>query len=207
MAERVLRPARASNAEIVRLKSRFTCTVARCDSVDEARALIASHKGQFADASHHAYAFRIGSGANVTEGMSDDGEQSGTAGPPLLSILRGSGLADIGAVVTRYYGGTNLGTGGLVKAYGDALRAAMEILATEPKVVRQPLELQIPYPAFETVRRQFRDLDVLLVDEAFAEQVSLSLSVAEQDVDLLVTRVIEVTAGRVRIERHAFDAG
>src|SRR5918912_1103095 len=93
------------------------------------------------DAAHHVYAYIVGHGATTNLGMSDDGEPSGTAGRPVMAVLRGSGLGDVALVVTRYFGGTLLGTGGLVHAYGDAARAVLAALPREEKVARRQLVL------------------------------------------------------------------
>ena len=98
------------------VNSRFIATLAPVFSPEEARTFIAHIKKEFADASHNVPAYIIGGGNTVTEFCSDDGEPSGTSGKPALAVLRGSGLGDVAVVITRYFGGTLLGTGGLVKA-------------------------------------------------------------------------------------------
>ncbi len=100
-------------------------------TVDEAKAFLAAVRAEMPDANHHVYAYRVGFGNSVIEGMSDDGEPSGTSGPPVLAVLRGSGIGDVIVVVTRYFGGTKLGTGGLVRAYSEGARAGLESLATD----------------------------------------------------------------------------
>ena len=97
--------------------------LAASTTVKEAKAFLAAVRAEMPDANHHVYAYRVGFGNSVIEGMSDDGEPSGTSGPPVLAVLRGSGIGDVIVVVTRYFGGTKLGTGGLVRAYSDAARA------------------------------------------------------------------------------------
>src|SRR6186997_3012409 len=111
-------PAGPAGAEIRAGNSRFIATAGLAASVAAARASIAAARAEMPDASHHVYAYVIGHGATTTLGMSDDGEPSGTAGRPALAVLRGSGLGDVVLVITRYFGGTLLGTGGLVHAYG-----------------------------------------------------------------------------------------
>ena len=106
--------------EQVVVNSRFIATLAPVFSTEEARAFLTRMKKEFADASHNVPAYILGGGNTVTEYFSDDGEPSGTAGRPALTVLRGSGLGDVAVVVTRYFGGTLLGTGGLVKAYTDS---------------------------------------------------------------------------------------
>src|SRR3954469_1102863 len=113
-------PAATTRIENEVSRSRFIATLANAPSFQEARDFIASIRAEMPDANHHVYAFKVGYGSSVIEGMSDDGEPSGTAGPPVLAVLRGADIGDAVLVVTRYFGGTKLGTGGLVHAYGDA---------------------------------------------------------------------------------------
>ena len=131
--------------EQVVVNSRFIATLAPVFNIDEARAFIARIKNEFADASHNVPAYIIGGGNTVTEYFSDDGEPSGTAGKPALAVLRGSGLGDVAVVITRYFGGTLLGTGGLVKAYTETAQLALAELPVTEKVERQRVAVTVPY--------------------------------------------------------------
>ncbi|MFN8422880.1 MAG: YigZ family protein [Anaerolineae bacterium] len=104
--------------------STFVAVLDRADSVEAARAFVAEQRRATPDATHHCYAFAVGFGASVTHGSSDDGEPSGTAGRLILAVVAGSGLGDVVVVVARWFGGTKLGTGGLVRAYTDAAKAS-----------------------------------------------------------------------------------
>ncbi len=119
-------PAKTVRVETRVVNSRFIATIGQAQTVEEARAFIDALRQEFADATHNVYAFRVGYGASVTEGMSDDGEPSGTAGRPALAVLRGADLGDVVLVITRYFGGTKLGTGGLVRAYTHSAQEALE---------------------------------------------------------------------------------
>ncbi|RRR68314.1 MAG: YigZ family protein, partial [Candidatus Viridilinea halotolerans] len=114
-------PAATTRITLQVLNSRFIGTAGYTPSVVAAREFIAAVRGAMPDATHHCYAYLVGYGASVTAGMSDDGEPSGTAGRPMLAVLRGADLGDVTVVATRYFGGTLLGTGGLVRAYGDTV--------------------------------------------------------------------------------------
>lgn len=164
--ERTRVETRASN-------SRFITTISRASSVEEARCFIQLIRDEMPDATHHVFAFRIGHGASVTEGMSDDGEPSGTSGPPALAVLRGSGLGDAVLVITRYFGGTKLGTGGLVAAYGDAAKAVIEAVPTEEKIDRVEITVTMPYEMFDGVKRLIEGAGGLIEDEEFQESVTL----------------------------------
>src|SRR5680860_1503467 len=117
--------ARNASAEIEVKRSRFICHVERVANEDEARAVIERIRKQHWDARHNCSAFVLGPGGDVQR-SNDDGEPSGTAGAPMLEVLRGRGVSDVVAVVTRYFGGVLLGAGGLVRAYSDSVRAALD---------------------------------------------------------------------------------
>jgi uncharacterized YigZ family protein len=128
MATRYPIPAQETHAETLVVNSRFICTIGEARNVDDAITFIKRVKAQYSDASSHAYAYHIGYGASVTDGCNDGGEPGGTAGKPMLAVLRGSDLGDVVAVVSRWFGGTKLGTGGLVRAFSGALKAAIQML-------------------------------------------------------------------------------
>jgi uncharacterized YigZ family protein len=200
MTEAKFVPTERARAEIRAANSRFIATAGPAASVDAARAMIAEIRAEMPDASHHVYAYVIGHGATTTLGMSDDGEPSGTAGRPVLAVLRGSGLGDVALVVTRYFGGTLLGTGGLVHAYGDAAKAVLTLLPREEKVERHTLAARVPYAAYETVRRLVAAHAGSVLDETFAEDVTLRVLLPAAQVAAFTATLREATAGQVRIE-------
>ncbi len=212
MALRLPKGYRAETATEVR-RSRFLCTLARADSEDEARELIASVRRQYPDARHHCTAFIVEvPGAHPVERSSDDGEPSGTAGRPMLDVLRGSGVTQAVAVVTRYFGGVKLGTGGLVRAYSDAVGAA---LAVAPRVRPEVLEVfafEVGHADAGRVQAELLDACVAVVGADYGEQVSLRLA-APEGVDLasLVARVVRgevdlVPVGVQEVEREVSSA-
>ena len=121
-------PAAEARVETAAGNSRFIATIGPAFTTDEAKAFIARIKAEFADATHNVPAYVIGHGQTTIAHCHDDGEPSGTAGRPMLAVLQGSGLGDVVVVITRYFGGTKLGTGGLVRAYGDAVREALLVV-------------------------------------------------------------------------------
>ena len=163
-------PAREARTEIQVLNSRFIATGAPAFSVEEARAFIARVKDEFADATHNVPAFLIGHGSSVIAHCHDDGEPSGTAGRPALAVLQGSGLGDVVVVVTRYFGGTKLGTGGLVRAYGDAVRALLEVLPRARKVATHTVLIASPYPAYEPVAQAIEAHGGEILEQNFADR-------------------------------------
>src|SRR5258706_8437924 len=134
------------------VNSRFIATLASAFSPEEARMFIARIKKEFADASHNVPAYIIGGGNTVTEFCSDDGEPVGTSGKPALAVLRGSGLGDVVVVITRYFGGTLLGTGGLVKAYTESTQLVVNAVERGRRVPMYISMLAIPYNLLERVR-------------------------------------------------------
>jgi uncharacterized YigZ family protein len=196
---RYLVPARETRVEIKIVNSRFIATAAPVLTVDEAKAFVARVRHEFADASHNVPAYLVGHGASVVAHCNDDGEPAGTAGRPALAVLRGSGLGDVAVVVTRYFGGTKLGTGGLVRAYGDAVR---EVLAVLPRAARVPTHTVVivtPYHYFERLRLLVAAHGGQIVDEDFAAQVTVTAQLA-------VERFPAFTAGLQEMSSGTLDA-
>ena len=191
-------PAQTCRVTTTVSNSRFITTVGRVASVNDAKAFLAQARAEMPDATHHVYAFRVGFGGSVIEGMSDDGEPSGTSGPPVLAVVRGSGIGDVIVVVTRYFGGTKLGMGGLVRAYGDAARAGLEALPTERKIEKRLLGLEVPYHFFEQVKRLIAQHGGTLDEETFAAEVTILASFPADQVDGFSAALIELTAGSVQ---------
>jgi len=194
-------PKARHRAEIRVSNSRFVATVAPVSTVKEAQAFIREIRKEMPDATHHVYAFKVGYGASVSEGMSDDGEPSGTSGPPTLAVLRGADIGDTVIVITRYFGGTKLGTGGLVSAYGGAAKAALESLETEEKVTRHRCELTVPYSLRESVRRLLDAHQCLLEDQSFEADVRLRYLIPEEQEAGFAQAVQDLTAGKVMPNR------
>jgi uncharacterized YigZ family protein len=173
-------PATETRHEIQVANSRFIATLAPVFSVDEAKAFISRIKAEFADASHNVPAYLIGHGASVTAHCSDDGEPSGTAGRPALAVLQGSGLGDTAVVVTRYFGGTKLGTGGLVRAYGDAVRELLSITPRAEKVATYTVMTAVPYSYLERVRLLVAGHHGRMLDEEFAADITLTIQFRQE---------------------------
>ena len=203
---RRLIPAGEHRVEITVVNSHFIATLAPAFSVEEARAHITRVKSEFPDATHNIPAFIIGHGHSITEHCHDDGEPSGTAGRPVLAVLRGSGLGDVVAVVTRYFGGTKLGKGGLVRAYGDAVRAGLESLSLAEKIATQTVMISLPYNWYEPVRRLVENQNGQLLDEDFAGDITLSARFREKDVPGFQTALTQLTHGGIQGKLIAAEA-
>lgn len=191
-------PAQTNRVTTTVSNSRFITTVGRVDTISEAKAFLADVRAELPDATHHVYAYRVGFGNSVIEGMSDDGEPSGTSGPPVLAVLRGSGIGDVIVMVTRYFGGTKLGTGGLVRAYSNAARTGLDSLITERKIEKQVLGLEISYHYFDQVKRLIEQHGGTLDEETFAAEVTLLVSFPVDAVTGFTADLTELTAGSVQ---------
>ena len=193
-------PAHEIRRELTISNSRFISTLAPVFSVAEAKAFIARIKDEFPDASHNVPLYLIGHGVSEIAHCSDAGEPSGTAGRPALAVLRGSGLGDVAAVVTRYFGGTKLGTGGLVRAYSDAVRLVVESVPRAEKVLAHTLMLVFPYTYLERVRLLVAARDGKVLDEDFAADVTLIARIRVEKLPSFQESLSELTNGKVQAE-------
>jgi uncharacterized YigZ family protein len=192
--------ARDATAEVEDRGSRFLCTLRRVETEDDARALVAALRREHWDARHHCSAFVLGPDGALQR-SSDDGEPAGTAGAPMLDVLRGAGLSDVAAVVTRWFGGTLLGAGGLVRAYGDAVRGAVAEAGTLRRSLLIELALELDHSDAGRVEGELRSRGVVVLDVAYDARVRLLLAAAPDEVDRLGEVVAAATAGEGLLER------
>jgi uncharacterized YigZ family protein len=186
--------ARDAEAEIDVKRSRFVCTLARVEDEYAARAVVDRLRKQHWDAGHHCSAFVIGARGEVQR-SSDDGEPAGTAGAPMLEVLRGNEVSDVVAVVIRWFGGTLLGAGGLVRAYGDAVRAGLAASGTlRRELVREHL-LDVDHADAGRVESELRSRGIAVLDVAYGARVALRLGVPPDGEQRLRSLVGELTGG------------
>jgi uncharacterized YigZ family protein len=190
-------PAGTTRIENVVVNSRFIATIGRADTVAEAKAFIQSVRDEMPDATHHVYAFKVGYGASITEGMSDDGEPSGTSGPPILAVLRGADVGNVVIVVTRYFGGTKLGTGGLVRAYSGAAKDALAALPVEMKIEKHYIGITIAYTFYERLKLLLADHHAEIDSEEFDAEVTVYAYLPIDQLDSLTSALQNLTAGQV----------
>lgn len=200
MPEAYLIPSQTVRTELVVDKSRFITTVALAPSVDSARSFIQSIRAEMPDASHYVYAFRIGFGNSVIEGMSDDGEPSGTSGPPTLAVISGSEIGDIVMVTTRYFGGKKLGTGGLVRAYTSAAQKALNSLKLELKQEKLKCKAIMPYTFYERTRLLLDRYSAIIIDESFTSEVTLEYQILKEHHADIKNELAEMSAGTIQIQ-------
>ena len=196
----MLVPAGQHHTEIVVVNSRFIASIAPANSVEVAREFIGKIRTEHAGANHHVPAFIIGHGASITEHCSDDGEPQGTAGRPALAVLKGSGLGDVVVVVTRYFGGTKLGTGGLVRAYTDAVKAVLDGLPLAEKIAVHTVLLVLTYPYFERVRLLVAAHHGQILDEEFAGDITLTLQFTTERFPAFQEALRELSKGTLQAE-------
>jgi len=170
-------PAGEGRGELREKGSRFLAVVAPAAGEAEAEAVLARLRAEHPDATHHCFAWRLGPEAR--ERASDAGEPSGTAGAPILRVLRGHGLSDAVAVVVRWFGGTKLGKGGLARAYAAAAREAVEAAPRVRRVPRVTLAVDLPYERVGAVKRLVHPPEVELAGERYGERARLELAVRE----------------------------
>jgi len=186
--------------DLVVANSRFIASLAPVLSTEEARSFLTRIRAEFSDASHNVPAYIIGGGNSVTEFCSDDGEPSGTAGKPALAVLRGSGLGDVAVVITRYFGGTLLGTGGLVKAYTEATQIVVHAVGRGRRVRVHVAMLAIPYNLLERVRSMVGRGNGEVLGEDFAGDVTMTVQFPVEDIDGFQNELQELSAGTIRAE-------
>lgn len=192
-------PAKEARAEITIMNSRFISTAAPAFSVDDAKEFIQRIKSEFSDASHNVPAYVIGYGSSVIAHCNDDGEPSGTAGRPALAVLQGSGIGDIAVVITRYFGGTKLGTGGLVRAYSESVRAVLQVLPRAERVATHTIMLETPYPLYERLKLLIPLHHGQILDQDFAAQVTLTIRFAVENLADFENNVRDLSRDKIDI--------
>lgn len=196
----------SSSDEFIVNKSRFIGYASPVSTEEEALAFLQSIRLKHKDANHHCYAYVIGRNAGIMR-YSDDGEPGGTAGMPIMEVIKAQGLVNCCVVVTRYFGGVLLGAGGLVRAYTQgcviALKAA-QVIVMEPS---QRYLCEVAYPLWDRVQHCFKALPVQLISSEFTTAVTFSLLVREKDAEKVLAELTRVTDGRIEtlLEEESYE--
>lgn len=199
-------PGRIHRVEDVIQRSRFITTVAHAPDPDAAHAFLASIRDEFPDATHNCWAFLAGPpGSTSRIGMSDDGEPHGTAGRPMLTALLHSGVGEVVAVSTRYYGGTKLGTGGLSRAYSGGVVIALKQMPREEKVDRRSVSLTLSYSDVDSVQRLIAQREWVLTDEVFGSDIRLEILVPVSEIEQVHSLIADQTRGSGIVEVRTED--
>ncbi|MGH0052532.1 MAG: YigZ family protein [Sphaerochaetaceae bacterium] len=187
-----------AQCEIEVKKSRFIAIAHPIQELSQIKELVNETKGLHTGANHVVHAAVLGPKGDLYS-CSDDHEPKNTAGRPALEVLKGSGVTNILILVVRYFGGTLLGTGGLVKAYGDSVREILSIIKTEELVEKISFSFSIPYNLYSTVKIELNALQADIKHEDFATEVSLFGSLPKSNRDRLSSRIIELTGGQYSV--------
>ena len=182
--------------EYVEKKSRFIATIRKCESEEEASAFIDEMKKKYWDARHNCSAFVIGSRGELTR-CSDDGEPSGTAGRPMLEVLMGEGIRNIAVVVTRYFGGVLLGTGGLVRAYTQAVKEGLKNCTVGRMRSGQEVEVTTDYNGIGKILYLLGNAGIEPASSDYTDKVVLRLIIPLEEVEHIHKEMVEITGGKV----------
>lgn len=188
--------------EIVIQRSRFICTLKRIDGFDDALSFVKSVKKKYSDATHNCYAF-ISNAAGTEQRFSDDGEPQGTAGQPMLEVLKKKGISMTAAVVTRYFGGVKLGAGGLVSAYTRAVAETVENAKIVKNVVGVLLEIKCGYEMYNALLQALKDNVFATLSTDFADNVKMTIAVPKEDADNIEKDITCALLGQVSVLKGA----
>ena len=178
--------------------SRFISEIFPVTTQSEARELLKAQKTKYLDATHVVHAFIIGDTGGIM-GMSDDGEPSGTAGRPVLDVLKGSGITNIMLTVTRYFGGTLLGTGGLVHAYSGGAKDVLALAKTEPLVKKIDFVFSIAYDKYDVIKRIFPEYHISNVSEDFQTDITINGTIYADEAETFSSRIFDMTQGKTEV--------
>lgn len=192
----MLIPTARAEAEIEIKKSRFISIAIPTSSMDEVKNAVSSVRAEHPDATHVVHAAVIGK-AGTMYSSSDDREPKNTAGRPALEVVKGSGITNITVCIVRYFGGTLLGTGGLVKAYGDSAKEVLRIVPTEPLIEKSSFTMTIPYNSYTLIKRLFESLSVTLTKEDFDISIKLEGQIPTDKLKTLEDSAMDIGQGKI----------
>ena len=195
MAENLCIPAGKSRAEIEIKKSRFIGECFYIESEKDAKAIIKELRLEHKDARHIIYAFIFGPDNSQTMGMSDDGEPKGTAGRPVLQVLKGSRVTNILCTVIRYFGGIKLGTGGLVRAYTESAQEAVKKLPVKEMIPEIRFSITAGYDLYEQIKRCIENYSGSVVSEKFEDRVFIEIIVPEKHFEEIKSSISDLSSG------------
>lgn len=189
-----------AQAEIIEKKSRFISTVFHIENEEEAIQIINTVNRKNWDATHNCYAYVLGN-KNEIQRYNDDGEPSGTAGMPILEVIRGTHVRDILVIVTRYFGGTLLGTGGLVRAYTDSTKAVLEIANIEENVWCSTYEIITDYVLVGKIQYLLSEEKLITLDIDYTDIVTLQIAIEKIREEEIITKLTELTSAKIKIRK------
>jgi uncharacterized YigZ family protein len=190
----------SATAEIKVKGSRFIAEVEAAVTVEDALANLAAVRKREYSATHHCYAYIIGQGRDTDFKYSDDGEPGGTAGKPIYDVVAGTGITNVLCVVTRYFGGTKLGTGGLVRAYGDAARAAMSAAGMRECFLTRRFRFTFDFSLYDRWLQAVHRLGAQILDTRYSERVEMETDIRLSRASQLLETYVELTSGKGLVE-------
>jgi uncharacterized YigZ family protein len=199
MAHQLQVPTGTSTSELVERRSRFIGKAQPVAAPAQARELVRAEREVHDGCTHVVHAFITGDAKSQGQGSSDDGEPKGTAGRPVLEVLKGSGFTNVLLTVVRYYGGTNLGTGGLVRAYSDCARETLRGLAGRPLRREAQFRVEIPYHLYERLKSWIATHDGEIRAEEFGTAVTVEGVVPQEGREALAEHLADLSGGTVRL--------
>ena len=191
-------PAAPASAELIIKGSRFLSEVFIIQNQAEVRSIIKDQKNKYSDATHVCHAFISGKNAEVM-GMSDDGEPGGTAGRPMLDVLKGRSVTNILVTVTRWFGGTLLGTGGLVHAYGDSVKQVLDKLELVELIDKSSFSFKCDYAQYQVLKKLMQNYTLYEVAEDFGSVITVSGRIAVTAVEDFKAHIFDSTNGQVQL--------
>ena len=194
----MLVPVKTAAAEIIIKGSRFLGETFIIEENSQVKAIIKQQKQKYADATHVCHAFILGKNAEIM-GMSDDGEPGGTAGRPMLDVLKGRNVTNVLVTVTRWFGGTLLGTGGLVHAYGDSVKAVLDVTDFEELVEKKSFSILADYQMYQVVKKIMEGFTFYGTSEEFGEGIRIWAQIAVTDSEKFASEVFDRTNGKVSV--------
>lgn len=193
-------------AEIVEKKSRFIAVIKHVETEEDVKSVLDAFRKKYWDANHHVFAYTIGL-KQPYERCSDDGEPSGTAGMPVLEVIRGHALRNVMVMVTRYFGGTLLGTGGLVRAYGGSTKEAIATAAIVENVLYYCMDIKVDYTLSGKVQYELLQEDYTIHHTAYLDHVVYNVLVDYPRHEAFVKKMMDMTSGGVEMVDHGLCYG
>ena len=196
-----LRPGEVFRVEQTIKRSRFIASVGHTPGVEEAKAFIEQIKAEFEDARHNCWAYCAGAAGSTDRiGASDDGEPHGTAGRPMLTAVTHSGIGEVTVVVTRYFGGILLGTGGLVKAYQSSVKMALEAVPTRIRTKTKRIKFSVEHPVVNQVLCKIETANGRILEKNFDMDADFDVEIPEDLAETFAKELEELTRGALLIE-------
>ncbi|RKX25891.1 MAG: YigZ family protein [Candidatus Zixiibacteriota bacterium] len=189
-----------SEIEIKIKGSKFFGRARQCENIDKAEKIIEEFRKKYYDATHNCFAYRVGLGKEIKFRYSDDGEPSGTAGKPIYDQIEGKNLTNLIVVVTRYYGGTKLGTGGLTHAYSDSAAQAINAAGVIEKFITRCISMTVEFYDYNIVERIIHQIGAKVIDSNFSDIVRLKVESRLSLINNLKAKLIDSTSGRIKFE-------